>query len=210
MSYKTPKSYLPHSGAMVLIDEIIEVGADFIITKSIVKNHGEFCESLTSSLRGSEADEAILPFSSLRGSLSDSENNEAIHESNLDCHDFANADSRNDKLNANSGDSNANLALPTYKSIELMAQSLGIFRALNEKGSGSKLGFLLGARRFKILRPFIMNEARIKVAVSMQDSSGMGVYDCEVFENDALIATASISALNPSADFLSHIKGAQK
>ena len=91
-----------------------------------------------------------------------------------------------------------------------MAQSLGIFRALNEKGSGSKLGFLLGARRFKILRPFIMREARIKVAVSMQDNSGMGVYDCEVFENDALIATASISALNPSADFLSHIKGAQK
>ena len=181
MSYKTPKSYLPHSGAMVLIDEIIEVGADFIITKSIVKNHGEFCESVDSSLRESEADEAI-------------------HESNLDCHESANADSRNDNM----------IALPTYKSIELMAQSLGIFRALNEKGSGSKLGFLLGARRFKILRPFIMREARIKVAVSMQDSSGMGVYDCEVFENDALIATASISALNPSADFLSHIKGAQK
>ena len=161
MSYKTPKSYLPHSGAMVLIDEILEVGEDFIITKSIVKNHGELCESVADS-----------------------------------CVD--------------SSDSNANIALPTYKSIELMAQSLGIFRALNEKGSGSKLGFLLGARRFKILHPFIMREARIKVAISMQDNSGMGVYDCEVFENDALIATASISALNPSADFLSHIKGAQK
>lgn len=158
MSYKTPKSYLPHSGAMVLIDEILEVGADFIITKSIVKNHAEFCEC-----------------------VADSVHNDGKY-----------------------------FALPTYKSIELMAQSLGIFRALNEKGSGSKLGFLLGARRFKILRPFIMNEARIKVAISMQDSSGMGVYDCEVFENDALIATASISALNPSADFLSHIKGAQQ
>ena len=110
MPYKTPESYLPHSGAMVLIDEIIEVGEDF---------------------------------------------------------------------------------------------------ALNESGSGSKLGFLLGARRFKILRPYIANWAIIKVTLSMQDNSGMGVYDCEVFENDALIATASISALNPNDDFLSQIKGMQ-
>ena len=155
MPYKTPESYLPHSGAMVLIDEIIEVGEDFIITKSIVKNHTEFCECV------------------------------------------------------DSGDFGANLALPTYKSIELMAQSLGIFRALNESGSGSKLGFLLGARRFKILRPYIANWAIIKVTLSMQDNSGMGVYDCEVFENDTLIATASISALNPNDDFLSQIKGMQ-
>ena len=205
MSYKTPKSYLPHSGAMVLIDEILEVGEDFIITKSIVKNHREFCESVADSSFDTNTPPQTPParggayndFSSLaRGDFTDSPSL---------------AEGARGWVNPRLiQDSSANLALPTYKSIELMAQSLGIFRALNEKGSGSKLGFLLGARRFKILRPFIMREARIKVAVSMQDSSGMGVYDCEVFENDALIATASISALNPSADFLSHIKGAQK
>lgn len=159
MSYKSVESYLPHSGEMVLIDEIIEVGADFIITKTIIKNHAIFCESL-----------------------------ESVGES---CGESSESQS---------------LAFPTYKAIELMAQSLGIFRALNEKGSGSKLGFLLGARRFEILRPYIFSEARTKVVVSMQDSSGMGVYDCEIFEGEKLIARASISALNPSNEFLSQIK----
>lgn len=172
MSYKSVESYLPHSGEMVLIDEIIEVGADFIITKTIIKNHAIFCESLESVGESSES----------CGKAQDS------------------IDSRDSKH------SSQNFAFPTYKAIELMAQSLGIFRALNEKGSGSKLGFLLGARRFEILRPFIVSEARTKVVVSMQDSSGMGVYDCEIFEGENLIARASISALNPSNEFLSQIK----
>ena len=162
MNYKSVESYLPHSGEMVLIDEIIEVGADFIITKTIIKNHAIFCESL-----------------------------ESVGESSESCGESSESQS---------------LAFPTYKAIELMAQSLGIFRALNEKGSGSKLGFLLGARRFEILRPFIVSEARTKVVVSMQDSSGMGVYDCDIFEGEKLVARASISALNPSNEFLSQIK----
>lgn len=167
MKYKSVESYLPHSGEMVLVDEIIEVGADFIITKTIIKNHTIFCEVCESA-----------------------ESSESMGESGE---------------SAESTESQS-LAFPTYKAIELMAQSLGIFRALNEKGSGSKLGFLLGARRFEILRPFILREARTKVVVSMQDSSGMGVYDCEIFEGENLVARASISALNPSNEFLSQIK----
>lgn len=168
MNYKSVESYLPHSGEMVLIDEIIEVGADFIITKTIIKNHAIFCESL-----------------------------ESVGES---------SESQVSTDSCDSTHSSQNFAFPTYKAIELMAQSLGIFRALNEKGSGSKLGFLLGARRFEILHPYIFSEARTKVVVSMQDSSGMGVYDCEIFEGANLIARASISALNPSNEFLSQIK----
>ncbi len=181
MSYKSVESYLPHSGEMVLVDEIIEVGADFIITKTIIKNHAIFCESLGES---SESPSLLGESKSVADS---SESQDS-------------ADSRNSKHSLQS------LAFPTYKAIELMAQSLGIFRALNEKGSGSKLGFLLGARRFEILHPFIFSEARTKVVVSMQDSSGMGVYDCEIFEGEKLVARASISALNPSNEFLSQIK----
>lgn len=177
MNYKSVESYLPHSGEMVLVDEIIEVGADFIITKTIIKNHTIFCESIESmgESQGESGESKSVADSS------ESQDSGESHESQ-------------------------NLAFPTYKAIELMAQSLGIFRALNEKGSGSKLGFLLGARRFEILRPFILREARTKVVVSMQDSSGMGVYDCEIFEGESLVAKASISALNPSNEFLSQIK----
>ena len=173
MTYKSVESYLPHSGEMVLVDEIIEVGADFIITKTIIKNHAIFCESIKSMGESGESKSV--------------------------------ADSSESQDSGESSDSQ-NFAFPTYKAIELMAQSLGIFRALNEKGSGSKLGFLLGARRFEILHPFILREARTKVVVSMQDSSGMGVYDCEIFEGESLIARASISALNPSNEFLTQIK----
>lgn len=184
MSYKSVESYLPHSGKMVLIDEIIEVGADFIITKTIIKNHAIFCESLESCGESGESPSLLGESKSVADS---SESQDS-------------ADSRDSKH------SSQNFAFPTYKAIELMAQSLGIFRALNEKGSGSKLGFLLGARRFEILHPFIFSEARTKVVVSMQDSSGMGVYDCEIFEGDNVVARASISALNPSNEFLSQIK----
>lgn len=180
MTYKSVESYLPHSGEMVLVDEIIEVGADFIITKTIIKNHAIFCESIESMGESIE-------------SMGESGESKSV------------ADSSESQDSAKSHDSQ-NFAFPTYKAIELMAQSLGIFRALNEKGSGSKLGFLLGARRFEILRPFILREARTKVVVSMQDSSGMGVYDCEIFEGENLVARASISALNPSNEFLSQIK----
>ena len=170
MNYKSIESYLPHSGEMVLIDEIIEVGADFIITKTIINNHKIFCETIESLGKSGESNKS-------GESIESSESTQSQH-----------------------------FAFPTYKAIELMAQSLGIFRALNEKGSNNKLGFLLGARRFEILRPFILSEARTKVAVSMQDSSGMGVYDCEIFEGANVVAVASISALNPSNEFLSQIK----
>lgn len=186
MSYKSVESYLPHSGEMVLIDEIIEVGADFIITKTIIKNHAIFCESLES------VGESCGESPSLQGESSESCGKSSESQNSTDSRDSKHL--------------SQNFAFPTYKAIELMAQSLGIFRALNEKGSGSKLGFLLGARRFEILRPYILSEARTKVVVSMQDSSGMGVYDCEIFEGEKLVARASISALNPSNEFLSQIK----
>lgn len=181
--YQAIASYLPHSGKMVLIDEIIEVGEDFIITKSIVKNHIEFCEMPLDSSKNIRHSEPL-------GEESKKDLDKCVDSS------FTYSLKNDNKL-----------AFPTYKSIELMAQSLGIFRGLKQKGSGGNLGFLLGARRFNILRPYIINEAQIKVTISMQDESGMGVYDCEIIENDALIATASISALNPSDNFLSQIKG---
>ena len=188
MNYKSIESYLPHSGEMVLIDEIIEVGADFIITKTIIKNHKIFCETIESVGESGES------FGESYGESAESIESPSLRGESIE------------SIESSESTQSQYFAFPTYKAIELMAQSLGIFRALNEKGSNSKLGFLLGARRFEILRPFILSEARTKVAVSMQDSSGMGVYDCEIFEGENVVAVASISALNPSNEFLSQIK----
>lgn len=149
------ESFLPHSGEMVLIDEIVEVGADFITTKMFVKNHQVFCEILQDS----------------------------------------------------NADSTKWLVFPTHKSIELMAQSLGIFRSFNKQGAKNRLGFLLGARKFKILMPFIRDEATIKATLSMQDSSGFSIWDCEIYESDILLCSANLSVLNPNDDFIDNLKG---
>lgn len=162
---KAMESYLPHSGEMVLIDEILEVTSDFVVTKMLVKNHRIFCENTLDS----------TPLKA---------------ESNAD--------------------STQRLCFPTHKSIELMAQSLGVFRHIHESTSGqskqNKLGFLLVARRFAIKSPFIKNEAIIKAKLQMQDSSGVSIWECEVYENDVLVAKATLSVLNPSDDFIAQMQ----
>ena len=42
----------------------------------------------------------------------------------------------------------------------------------------------------------------IKSKISMQDSSGLGVYDSQVYLGGEMIAQASISVLNPDDTFL--------
>lgn len=139
--------FLPHSGEMVLIDKVLEISADCIVTQTNLANHALFCES--------------------------------------------------------------NGGFVAFKGIELMAQSLGILRGVAEVSSRKKLGFLLGARNFKMFAPFIFDCAITKAKISMQGENGLGVYDCEIFEGDfsRLVATASISTLNPSDEFLAQIKG---
>ena len=48
---------------------------------------------------------------------------------------------------------------------------------------------------------------RIKTTMSMQDESGFGLYECEVYENQNIVASANISLLNPSEEILVKIKG---
>ena len=99
--------------------------------------------------------------------------------------------------------------LPTYCLIEIMAQSLGVWRGLSDTKSGNKLGFVLGTRGFKIYRPLISVGECIytKVVISTQDVSGVGIYECESSdESGNMIATAKLTALNPSQSMLEQIK----
>lgn len=144
MMKKNMESLIPHSGDMILVDEVLEVTTEQITTKSIIKKDNAFLED---------------------GKF------------------------------------------PTYKTLEIMAQSLGCLRGLYQSDKRNKLGFLLGARRFSIKKPFINigDEIITKATISLQDESGLGVYDCEVFIGDVLIATSSISALNLSDELLEKV-----
>jgi predicted hotdog family 3-hydroxylacyl-ACP dehydratase len=134
---------IPHSGAMVLVDDIVEKKDDFISVKTLIKHDNPF--------------------------LQDGK-------------------------------------FPTFNTLEIMAQSLVVYRGLNDKGSNTRLGFLLGARRFEIIKPNlnIGDELITKTYIS-EDFDGMGVYESSVYVDDKLVASASISVFNPSQEQLDQI-----
>lgn len=103
----------------------------------------------------------------------------------------------------------------TYKSIEMMAQSLGCFQYINMSMHGegkAKIGFLLGARKFEIFIPHTVynQELFIETRLSVQNDDGFGVYDSIIYagsiaENNKA-ASALLSVLSPKDDFITHIQ----
>ena len=96
-----------------------------------------------------------------------------------------------------------------HKTVEIMAQSLGIYDSKMRELKGMKfgLGFLLGSRKFEIFKPFLMvgDEVVIDAACSIQDTSGFGVYDCELYVNGELGARATLTVLSPDEEYVKRI-----
>ncbi|MGG7074428.1 thioester dehydrase [Campylobacter sp. 9BO] len=95
----------------------------------------------------------------------------------------------------------------TYKTVEIMAQSLGAFKGVYAKDDFA-LGFLLGVREFEILTPFlnIGDELTINSQISMQDESGFGVWSSQIFVKKNLVAKATLSVLSPQKQMFLEIK----
>lgn len=95
---------------------------------------------------------------------------------------------------------------PTFNTLEIMAQSLVVYRGLNDNSSNNKLGFLLGSRKFKIYKPYlsIKDELITKTQIS-EDFDGMGVYQSAVYVKDIMVASANISVFNPSQEQIDKI-----
>lgn len=96
-----------------------------------------------------------------------------------------------------------------YKAIEIMAQALGIYdsKIRELRGEKSGLGFLLGSRKFEIFIPFLSvgDEIEVVSICSIQDDSGFGVYDCELYVNGILGSKASLNVISPDDDFLQKV-----
>lgn len=94
--------------------------------------------------------------------------------------------------------------LESYCYIEIMAQSIAAYAGSQKK---IDLGFLLSVRKMKILKTFVEvgDELIVKAKESLSDGKGMFVFDCEISLNNAVIASASLSVLNPSQEFLESI-----
>ena len=94
----------------------------------------------------------------------------------------------------------------TQKAIEMMAQSLGVYDSKMRELRGEKagFGFLLASRKFEMFKPFfeVGDEIVINSVCSIQDESGFGVYDCELFVNGELGARAALNVMSPDEEFV--------
>lgn len=96
-----------------------------------------------------------------------------------------------------------------YKSIEMMAQALGIYdsKMRELKGLKSGLGFLLGSRKFEMFQPFLSvgDEVVIEARCSLQDEEGFGIYDCELYADGKMAAKARLNVISPNDEFVQRI-----
>lgn len=82
-----------------------------------------------------------------------------------------------------------NGTLPVLAGMEIMAQGIAALAGCEAHNAGEpvRLGFLLGTRKLNLFTDEIPIGTRlaIKVAVSTQDQTGFGVFDCELRWADA-------------------------
>ncbi len=75
-------------------------------------------------------------------------------------------------------------SMPAWVGVELMAQSVAAFAGCQAraKGDSVELGFLLGTRKFECnVEHFpVGSELTIHARRSLQDDSGMGVFECSL------------------------------
>lgn len=75
-------------------------------------------------------------------------------------------------------------SMPAWVGVELMAQSVAAFAGCTARTLGEpiKLGFLLGSRKFEcnVSHFPVGSELMIHAVRSLQDDSGMGVFECKL------------------------------
>ncbi|CZE49326.1 hypothetical protein [Campylobacter geochelonis] len=100
--------------------------------------------------------------------------------------------------------------LAGFAMLELMAQTIGAYAGYYAKTNGAKptLGFLIGSRKFDILKDGIEVGVcvHIKAVCSIQDESGFGVWDGEIYDQKQIYATAKLSVLSPNQETLERMK----
>lgn len=103
------------------------------------------------------------------------------------------------KIRADNAFLNEDNEFELFNGIELMAQSVGVLRGLNDEKESQKLGFLISARGFQIHKNSVKIGTNLRTIckMSMQDESGFAIYECEIYEAKKCVASATISLLNP-------------
>jgi predicted hotdog family 3-hydroxylacyl-ACP dehydratase len=93
-------------------------------------------------------------------------------------------------------------SLPPWMGLEIMAQAVGAWAGCQSRQSGADvgLGFLLGTRRYEchVERFLPGTRLSVRVARSLQDATGMGVFECELRAAGELLALARLNVYRPA------------
>jgi len=98
--------------------------------------------------------------------------------------------------------------MPAWVGVELMAQAVSVFSALELRARGlpPRVGLLLGARSFEASLPYFAIGANLNVraTLALRDAAGLGVFDCSIESLGALLARGRVKGFMPEdvAEFL--------
>ncbi|RLV60534.1 thioester dehydrase [Parashewanella curva] len=94
------------------------------------------------------------------------------------------------------------MGVPNYVGIEYMAQTIAAFGGVEAKKQHCpiQIGFLLGTRKLTFAIPhFLLAKSyQTKVKRLYQEDSGLAVFDCKIFYQDQVVASANVNVFQPS------------
>jgi predicted hotdog family 3-hydroxylacyl-ACP dehydratase len=95
----------------------------------------------------------------------------------------------------------ANGAIPAWVGIEYMAQAISAFAGIVARARGEtiKVGLLLGTRKYTTQIASFAPEQKllVKVRELLRDETNLVLFDCHIYADKTLLASAEIKALEP-------------
>lgn len=83
-----------------------------------------------------------------------------------------------------------------------MAQTIAAFAGAKalDKGKAIDIGFLLGSRKYQTYQPNFTNGTTYQVSVRelYKEDSGLSVFECDIKNQEQLIASAKVNAFQPN------------
>ena len=93
------------------------------------------------------------------------------------------------------------LGVPSHIGLELMAQTCGVWAGLRSRkqSRSPEIGLLLGTRNYQCHVDFFdfLDQLTVTAKVVFLEDE-MGVFDCQIFRHDHLLASASLSLFQPA------------
>ncbi|MEH6527893.1 MAG: hypothetical protein V7723_17625 [Sneathiella sp.] len=90
--------------------------------------------------------------------------------------------------------------VPSYVSVEYMAQSVAAYSGIKAKNSGGsiKIGYLASARKVALNVPYFSVGDKLEITVKMiWNESPMAVFDCRIDRQNTIVASSHLNVYQP-------------